>query len=240
MSISAISGKSTTDVRQYREKRLDLLEVGRGDSAWRLEHGAEDARLLHHAARQHLIQRRQSHGEVGKPLGDHAPRAEDDHRAELPVLLHAEDEFVVDLADHGLDGNALDDGLGRALLHAGEHALVRRLEVRRRADVQLHAADGVLVRDTVRDDLEHDRIAELLGGCLRLGEIVSRLLPDDGESVRRDEPLRLLLGQHLSSRMRDRPQHCLKVVLGRRHVDGQLRRRLVEQFEVPAYRYVPR
>ena len=154
-----------------------------------------------------------------KPFGADAARAEHDDRAELAVLLHAEDQLVVDLAHHLLDRDALDGRIGRALPHAGEHLGVAALEVRARAQAEFDAAGRVLVGDLVRHDLEDDRVAELLRRDERLVDALHDPLRDHRHAVRHEEALRLLLREHEASGLRGPAQHRLEVVPRRGDVD---------------------
>ena len=163
-------GEVDDDVGQLHQHLIEDREVRRFHAARRALHRLEDARLLHHPSCKHLIERGQANREVGQTLRADAARAKHQHRTELTVLLHAENQLVVDRPNHALDRDALDHGVGCALLHALEHLGVGALQVLRRAHADLHAADGVLVRDLVRHDLEHDGIADRLGGLERLVE----------------------------------------------------------------------
>ncbi len=109
---------------------------------------------------------------------------------------------------------------------------VATLEVGRRADAHLDAAGGVLVSDVVRDDLEHHRVADLLGGLERLVDVVRGALLDHRHAVGREEALRLLLGEDDPAGLRGAAEHRLEVVARRCDVDGELRGGLVEEFEV--------
>jgi len=52
----------------------------------------KDAGLLHHPARKRLVEWRQRDREVRESLGTDAAGPEEDHGAELRILLHAEDQ----------------------------------------------------------------------------------------------------------------------------------------------------
>ena len=70
--------------------------------------------LLHHAAGERGIERRQAEGAVLENFDELAAGAEEQHGAELRVGAAADDELVAVELDHGLDGDAQEVFLAHA------------------------------------------------------------------------------------------------------------------------------
>ena len=81
------------ELRQPHQRVGDGVEIGGRPVAIALEQ-LEDARLLHQVARKLDIERRKRHGRVIEDLRRRAAGAEQDHRAEQPVLGHAEQKLM--------------------------------------------------------------------------------------------------------------------------------------------------
>ena len=160
MSISRISGKSMIMLEKPTRIFSNLAQIGGGFPPVALEH-AVDARLLHEPPGQGLVQGRQADGEIPEQLHADPPHAEEDDGAEVAVLLRPQDEFVVDVLDHLLDGHAPNRRLRGELADPVEDALVGGLQRLVGIDPR-DDASHVLAEDDVRGgDLEDHGVADL-------------------------------------------------------------------------------
>ena len=212
----------------FQRRHVDRRRTAPG--AQRLVH----ARALHQPARQELVERRHFHGVVVHQLDHGAAGAEGDHRAERVVGDHADVELApARLARHGLHGDAVDAGVGHALVHGVHHLVPDVAHGGGVHHVQRHAAHVALVADVGRVDLQRHRKAELGGDHHGLGGGARQQRLRDGDVEGRQQRLRFHLGQHLAAL----GQHALDQQarafhVGRRQFVRQRRRRLLQQLLV--------
>ena len=176
---------------------MSLLQCGQVDRiapAHTLER-LVDLGLLHHAPRQRRVERRQTERAVLEDFDQRAAGAEQQDRPELRVDAAADDQLVAVELDHRLDGDALEmlraDFLADRRLDAlegGAHGVGV-------AQIELHAAHVGLVGDGLGIELEHDRIAHLLGACDGGFGVGGEVRLDGRHVVGAEHLLRLVFGQ---------------------------------------------
>ena len=108
ISISLIQRCSATSALKRTIRYFECGKIHRPAAAHAFER-LVDLGLLHHAARQRGVERRQAERAVFKDLDELAAGSEEQHRTELRVEAAADDQLVRVLQlDHGLHGDALE------------------------------------------------------------------------------------------------------------------------------------
>ncbi|MPN25385.1 hypothetical protein SDC9_172794 [bioreactor metagenome] len=119
---------------------------------------------------QKAVERRQGDRAVGEDFDVETAGTEGDDRSEDRVAEDADHQFAaVRARQEGLDRDAVDLGVGPALLHGVDDVVVGVAHGRRVADVEAHAAGIGFVRQVGRIDLHGDREADLFGQQQRFG-----------------------------------------------------------------------
>ena len=232
MSSSAIQRCSDDELAEADQQLLELGEVDAPAAADALERRV-DLRPLHHPPGERRVERGKAERAVLEHLDELAAHPEEEHRPELGVDRAPDDELVAGPVHHRLDGHALEV-LGALLLgHRVADELVRVAHGVGVLEVELDTADVGLVRDRVRVQLDDDRVADPVGCRDRLVDRRRDERLGDRDPVRRQELLRLVLGEERPSLGPGGPDDRL----GLRPVDrvllvGRERRRLVDLLQV--------
>ncbi len=151
----------------------------------------------------------------------------------IGILLRAHDQLeAVRVRDHLLHGHADDVGVGTLFLRAAGDLLEGLPNPLVGADVQHNAADVGLVRDLRRMDLQHDRIAEVMGDFDRLVGRASRLRLRHRNLIRLQERLRDVFRENLAAFGENRVENAPQPLAIERELQRQVFRGFVQDFEV--------
>ncbi len=157
-SISATSGCASTMALDPQQRLLERRHVGPRRVPVAVEQGERRERS-DHLGRVPVRQRRDPHGDVPEQLHAAPAGAAGDHRAEEPVVDHA-DQHLDAGRHHALDEEALDRVTGCGQVRG--HLRGRRPHGRLVREPERDGACLGLVDDTGRDGLERDGPAQFV------------------------------------------------------------------------------
>ena len=195
MSTSLIQRLLDDEMAEPYQELLESGEVDRATAADSLERG-KNLGVLHHPASQRGVERGQGEGSVLEDLDELAASAKKEHRPELGIKAAADDDLVAVELDHRLDADSLEVLRAGALRDRRLDGTERRAHRVRVSQVEENSAHVGLVSDRLGVELQHDRVAQILGGGdSGVGSLGNHGL-DGGNAIGRQELFGLGLGEY--------------------------------------------
>ena len=155
-----------------------------------------DAGLLHQAAGQRGVERRQGQGPVAEDFDQDAPSPKEEDWAELCILAGTDDQLIAIKLLHGLHGDALEMFCAAELPHRPFDGLIGCTHGVGLIQIELYPLNVRFVGDGLRIEFKDDWIADRFGNSDGLGGVGGQAGHNGGDAISVKDLLGLKLGEN--------------------------------------------